>query len=65
MKSFGSTPFAIRYFAAGLSSAMEPAGEMWSVVMLSPMRASTRAPWMSSTGGASRSMSMKYGGSLT
>src|SRR2546430_16209860 len=29
---------------------MDPAGEMWSVVMLSAKRHSTRAPWMSVTG---------------
>ena len=28
---------------------MEPAGEMWSVVIESPNRPSTRAPWMSET----------------
>ena len=32
---------------AGLCVLIEPAGEMWSVVMLSPSRASTRAPLMS------------------
>ena len=32
---------------------MDPAGEMWSVVTLSPTIASTRAPWTSSTGSGS------------
>jgi hypothetical protein len=35
---------------AGLSALMAPAGEMWSVVMLSPSSASTRAPRTSRTG---------------
>ena len=65
LKSFGSTPWAIRYFPAGPSFLMEPAGEMWSVVMLSPSRASTRAAAMSFTAGFSSVMPSKYGGFLT
>ena len=44
---------------------IEPAGEMWSVVMLSPNAASTRAPWMSATGAGLAGMPSKYGGFLT
>src|SRR3972149_11610064 len=47
LKSFGATPCAMRYWPAGLSTLMDPAGEIWSVVMLSPSSASARAPWMS------------------
>ncbi len=35
---------------AGLSFLIEPAGEMWSVVILSPSSARMRAPLMSVTG---------------
>jgi aconitate hydratase len=35
---------------AGDEALIDPAGEMWSVVMLSPNSASTRAPFTSSTG---------------
>jgi len=31
----GATPCSVRYFSAGLLGLMDPAGEMWSVVMLS------------------------------
>ncbi len=34
----------MRYFPAGEVFLMEPAGEMWSVVTLSPKIASARAP---------------------
>ena len=40
----------MRYLPAGLSALIEPAGEMWSVVMLSPSTASTRAPCMGASG---------------
>ena len=50
LKSDGLTPRSIRYRPAGLSALMEPAGEIWSVVMLSPSNASTRAPAMSRRG---------------
>jgi len=36
LKSFGSTPFEIKYFAAGEFLDILPAGEMWSVVIESP-----------------------------
>ncbi|MGC4080765.1 MAG: hypothetical protein QM736_01245 [Vicinamibacterales bacterium] len=42
LKSAGATPCSMRYLPAGLSFLIEPAGEMWSVVMLSPSTASTR-----------------------
>ena len=32
----GGTPCSTRYLPAGLAALIEPAGEMWSVVMLSP-----------------------------
>ena len=35
---------AVGAVAAGLSAAMPPAGDMWSVVTESPSRANTRAP---------------------
>ncbi len=41
---------------------MLPAGEMWSVVMLSPKIASSRAPITSLTGPGSFGMFSKYGG---
>ena len=44
-----STPCSERYRPAGESFLMEPAGEMWSVVMESPNRPSTRAFSMSFT----------------
>ena len=47
LKSATSTPCSIRYVPAGLCTLIEPAGEMWSVVMLSPSTASTRAPLIS------------------
>ena len=62
LKSFGSTPCSIRYSPAGLSRLIEPAGEMWSVVTLSPSTASTRAPSMSAIGSGSVGKSSKNGG---
>ena len=47
------------------SGPMEPAGEMWSVVTLSPSRASTRASTMSVTGAGVIVMPSKNGGFLT
>ena len=50
----------------GSSSLIEPAGEMWSVVTLSPSMASTRAPSMSvDAASARRGMPSKYGGLRT
>jgi len=65
LKSRGATPCSCRYSPAGPSRLIEPAGEMWSVVTLSPSLASTRAPSMSPTSPGSAGMSWKYGGSLT
>ena len=44
---------------------MFPAGEMWSVVMLSPNLASTRAPRTSASGSGVMLMPSKYGGLRT
>ena len=62
LKSFGATPCACRYLPAGLSALMLPAGEMWSVVMLSPSTASTRAPAIGCGAGGSSVSPSKYGG---
>src|SRR6266852_978056 len=43
-----STPCSMRNLPAGLSAGIMPAGEMWSVVILSSKSPSTRAPLMSS-----------------
>ena len=50
LKSTCSTPCSSRYRPAGVVGLMFPAGEMWSVVTLSPSLASTRAPSTSVTG---------------
>ena len=44
------TPLSSRYLPAGEAALIEPAGEMWSVVILSPNRARMRAPLMSVIG---------------
>jgi hypothetical protein len=44
---------------------IDPAGEMWSVVTLSPTIASTRAPLIGLTRSGSGLRSMKNGGSWT
>jgi hypothetical protein len=49
---------------AGEFSQMEPAGEMWSVVIESPRTASARAPTMSPGGVNSEVSPTKNGGSL-
>ena len=59
LKSLGSTPCAIRYPPAGLVLRIDPAGEMWSVVMLSPRQQSTRAPRMSAIGPGTGGMPSK------
>ena len=51
----------MRYVPAGLVLRIEPAGEMWSVVMLSPNRHRTRAPRMSVIGAGVLGMPSKYG----
>src|SRR4051812_50067927 len=65
LNSRTSTPCSSRYSPAGPSFLIEPAGEMWSVVTLSPSLASTRAPSMSETGSGSSGMPSKYGGGGT
>ncbi len=59
LKSFFATPRSRRYCPAGLVSSMSPAGEMWSVVVLSPNHPSTRAPAMSVTAPGRFVMPMK------
>src|SRR5436309_15709187 len=65
LKSRRSTPCPDRYFPAGESGLIAPAGEMWSVVTESPSLASTRAPEMSDTGDGDAAMPSKYGGLRT
>ena len=47
LNSSGATPCSWSHWPAGDQAAIEPAGEMWSVVTESPSTASTRAPSMS------------------
>jgi hypothetical protein len=54
LKSAGGTPLAIKNCPAGLSLPMLPAGEIWSVVTLSPSTASARAPAIERSSGTSR-----------
>ena len=49
------------YLPAGDAALIEPAGEMWSVVILSPNRPSTRAPLISPIGPASSVMPVEIG----
>src|SRR5699024_7952855 len=42
LKCRGVTPFSCKYCPAGISLAIAPAGEIWSVVMESPKYPSTR-----------------------
>ena len=65
LKSRGATPCSCRYAPAGPSRLIEPAGEMWSVVTLSPSSASTRAPRSSEISCGSAGMPSKYGGRRT
>src|SRR4030042_6613196 len=58
-------PWPFRYAPAGPSSAMSPAGEIWSVVTESPSTARTRAPRISATGSGSAGRYSKNGGFLT
>jgi hypothetical protein len=55
----------MRYLPAGLSSAISPAGEMWSVVTESPNTARTRRPERSFMDAGLGERFMKNGGSLT
>ena len=65
LKSRGSTPFSISQRPAGLSFLIAPAGEMWSVVTLSPSTASTRAPVIGSIAGGSAWIPSKNDGLRT
>jgi hypothetical protein len=47
LKSRRGTSWPIRNWPAGAVGGIEPAGEMWSVVTLSPSDTRTRAPAMS------------------
>ena len=57
-----STPRSTRYRPPGLSRLIEPAGEMWSVVTLSPTMTRQRAPVTSSTRPGASAPTSKYGG---
>jgi len=59
LKSAGRTWCSLRYLPAGEVSLIEPAGEMWSVVILSPNMARMRASTMSVTGSGSFFMPSK------
>ena len=65
LNSRGSTPRSISHAPAGEVRAMLPAGEMWSVVTLSPSMASTRASSTSATGAGSAASPAKNGGRAT
>jgi len=55
----------MRNLPPGVFALIAPAGEMWSVVMESPRRASALIPWRSATVvGAAAGMPSKYGGFL-
>ena len=56
------TPCSVRNLPAGESPLMLPAGEMWSVVTLSPSTARQRAPLMGWIGCTSMVIPSKYGG---
>ena len=62
LNSSGPTPRSCSHWPAGDHGAIEPAGEMWSVVTESPSTASARAPSMSATGAASNLRPSKNGG---
>ena len=65
LNSLVGTPCAISHFPAGLAAGIEPAGEMWSVVIESPSIASTRAPRTGATGFTSAVIPSKNGGFAT
>ena len=62
LNSSGPTPCAWSHCPAGDEAAIEPAGEMWSVVTESPSTARTRAPTMSRTGAGSAGTASRNGG---
>src|SRR5215213_3344934 len=65
LNSAGSTPSSVSSQPAALLVEIEPAGEMWSVVIESASFRSTRAFSMSVGGGGVGDRLLKYGGSLT
>ncbi len=62
LKSRISTLFSCKYFPAGPSDAIAPAGEMWSVVTESLSSANTRAPLMGATSGTVPSLTLSKNG---
>ena len=62
LNSHGLTPTSCRNRPAEPSRGMAPAGEMWSVVVVSPSTASTRARSTSAKGSASVLIPWKKGG---
>ena len=65
LKSFFATPSDLSHTPAGDFSAIEPAGEIWSVVMESPNMPSTRAFAIAFTPGGVIVIPSKYGGCFT
>src|ERR1700754_2043331 len=65
LNSAGSTPSSVSSQPAALLVEIDPAGEMWSVVIESASLSSTRAFSMSVGGAGVGAMLRKYGGSLT
>ena len=65
LNSAGSTPSSVSSQPAALLVEIDPAGEMWSVVIESASFSSTRASSMSVGGGGVGDMLRKYGGSCT
>jgi hypothetical protein len=63
LKSFYSTPLAIKYLPAGEFLVMFPAGEIWSVVIESPKEAKQYASVISLISGRDFSTLLKKGGS--
>src|SRR6516164_3742124 len=51
LKSALVTPCSFSQLPAGDDSLIDPAGEMWSVVIESPNSAIARAPWIAAGGG--------------
>src|SRR5215210_8167745 len=64
LNSAGSTPSSVSSQPAALLVEIDPAGEMWSVVIESASFRSTRASSMSVGGGGDGARSRTYGGSL-
>src|SRR3954463_9279297 len=58
-------PWAINHLPAGLDAGIDPAGEMWSVVIESPNMLSARAPVIGRIPGGVSVIPSKKGGFLT